>query len=487
MRKSAVFAITGYILLLFSVTFFIPIVTAIIYSEPASFIYKAYVLPMLITACLGGVLWYNSRDSAEELRERDAFVVVGLGWVVIAALGALPYLFGGVISHPLDAYFESMSGFTTTGATILDPATNFIETYGHSILIWRSVTAWLGGMGIIVFSVMILARFLDGGLHLFKAEVSGASVTRLRPKLHQTARILWGVYGLFTILSFIMLMGAGMPAFDSVCTSFSTLATGGFSVQAENIGAYNSLAIEIIVMVFMIIGGLSFVLHYKLLTGKLREVFKDPEMRFFILVILFSSIISGLALVWANTDDFGTSMRGGVFQAVSAGTTGGFSTTSSLADWPPIVHIILIMLMLFGATVGSTGGGLKAARLLILLKNTKRGIMKALHPRAVVPVKIGGRTISESVIEKVQMLFFAFILVFGIATIILCATGLSLLESSSAVAGALGNAGLGIFEPGSGYHTLDGLSKSVLIFCMWIGRLEIITGLIVLAPSTYRS
>lgn len=489
MRKGAIFAVTGYILLLFSSTFMIPISTALVYGEPGTLIVGAYALPMLISAGIGFALWFNSRDRVEDLRERDAFVVVGLGWVAIAAFGALPYILGGVIDNPLDAYFESMSGFTTTGATIMTvpPGMDYLDVYPHSIMMWRSVTAWLGGMGIIVFGVVILARFLEGGLHLFKAEVSGGAVTRLRPKLHQTARILWGVYGLFTILSFIMLMGAGMSPFDAVNTSFSTLATGGFSVHVDNIGFYDSLAIEIIVMAFMIVGALSFVLHYKLITGKLREVFRDPEMRFFMAVLAASAYISGMALFLADFGTGGESMRAGFFQTVSAGTTGGFFTQPQLGAWPPIVHIILILLMLFGATVGSTGGGLKAARFLILLKNTKRGIMRSIHPRAVVPLKIGGKTISEGVIEKVQMLFFAFIMVFGIATIILCANGHSVLESAAAVAGSLGNAGIGIFEPGSGYHTLDGISKTTLIFSMWIGRLEIITGLIVLAPSTYRS
>ncbi|MCK4756972.1 MAG: TrkH family potassium uptake protein, partial [Thermoplasmata archaeon] len=257
-------AIMGYIILLFSFTYFVPLITGLVYGEDGGWLAKTYVVPMLISMAMGGAMWYYTRKWDEDLREREAFVVVGIGWLVIGALGALPYLLGGSISNPIDAYFESISGFTTTGATILDPSQgDYIAIYPHSILMWRATTSWLGGMGIIVFSVVILARFLEGGLHLFKAEVAGASVTRLRPKLHQTARILWGVYGFFTLLSILLLMAAGLSPFDSVTMSFSTLSTGGFSVHSANIGFYDSPTVELVVMLFMIIGATNFVLHYR--------------------------------------------------------------------------------------------------------------------------------------------------------------------------------------------------------------------------------
>ena len=471
--------------MLFSMTFLIPIFTGIYYGEDGHVLYAAYVLPMLLSLCVGGVMWYHTRHSAEDLREREAFVVVGLGWVLIAALGALPYLFGDVLSSPLNAYFESMSGFTTTGASILDPSMgDFIDTYPHSILMWRAVTSWLGGMGIIVLSVVILARFMEGGMHLFKIEAAGSSVIRLRPKLHQTARILWGVYGLFTLLSIVLLMGVGLSPFDSICTSFSTLSTGGFSVHSENIGFYDSPAVEIVIMLFMIIGSTSFVLHYRMITGKFRDVFRDPELRFFFIWLALITIISISALALSGIGDAG---RQGIFQCVSAGTTSGFSTESDLASWPPLVHLLLVFLMLTGATLGSTSGGLKVSRILILLKNVRNGILKAIHPRAVLSVKMGGKTLPDKVVARVQILFLSYILVLCISMVIVCATGVGIVDSLSAVSSCLANAGLGIFGPEGGFHTLNPMAKSVLIFCMWIGRLEIFTGLIVLAPSTYRS
>ncbi len=488
MRKDGIIAVMGYIILLFSFAFFVPLITGAIYGESGIFLFKTYVLPMLLSVVLGTTMWYYTKDWGQDLREREAFVVVGIGWLVIAALGALPFLISGSITSPIDAYFESMSGFTTTGATILDPSNgDYIDIHSHSILMWRAVTTWLGGMGIIVFSVVILARFLEGGVHLFKAEVAGATVTRLKPKLHQTARILWGVYGLFTLLSIILLLIAGLSPFDSVATSFSTLSTGGFSVHSDNIGFYDSPGVELIVMMFMIIGSTNFILHYRVITGKYKEVIMDPELRAFLIWIGMLAFISIFALYLSGEFGFGESFRKGMFQIVSAGTTSGFSTADGIAQWPPIVYALIILAMLVGATLGSTSGGLKISRILILLENMKNGILKSIHPRAVLAVKFNNRVIPEKVVARVQLLFFSYLLVLVVAVVLICGTGVGIETSLSAVASCLANSGLGIFMPGEGFHNLNSFAKIVLTFCMWIGRLEILTGLIVLSPSTYRT
>jgi len=486
MRSKAVLATLGYIVIIFSFTFIVPLITGFIYNEDAGTLISSFIIPMLASICLGFVFWFNNRQYAEDLRERESFVVVGLGWILIAALGALPYLLSGAISSPIDAYFESMSGFTTTGATILDPTLgDYIDVYPHSILMWRAITTWLGGMGIIVLSVVILARFMNAGLSLFKAEVAGTSVTRLRPKLASTARLLWGVYGLFTILSIILMMGAGMPAFDSICTSFSTLSTGGFSVHSDNIGFYDNPAIEMMVMMFMIIGCTNFVLHYRFITGKFKAIIEDSEFKFFFIWLTTITLLAIAGLMFSGygmTDSF----RDGLFQAVSAGTTSGFSTANDLALWPPFVHLLLVLLMLVGATLGSTSGGLKISRIIILLKKVQNGIQKAIHPRSVVSVKVDGKTVPDKVVSKIQMLFLTYILTLGIGIILICATGVGIVDSLSATASCLANSGLGIFGPGDGFHTLNPIAKFVLIVCMWMGRLEIFTALIVLAPSTYK-
>lgn len=488
MRSKAVLATIGYIVFIFSFIFIVPIITGLIYNEDAGQLMVSFMIPMLASICLGLIMWFNNRQYADDLRERESFVVVGLGWLLIAALGALPYLLGGVLSNPIDAYFESMSGFTTTGATILDPSLgDYIDIYPHSILMWRALTTWLGGMGIIVLSVVILARFMNAGLSLFKAEVAGASVTRLRPKLHQTARILWGVYGLFTLLSIVLLMGAGMPVFDSVCTSFSTLSTGGFSVHSDNIGYYDSPAIEMIVMLFMIIGCTNFVLHYRMITGKFKAVIEDWEFKLFFVWLTVITLLIIAGLIISRQYDLTESFRAGLFQAVSAGTTSGFSTENDLALWPPFVHLLLAVLMLAGATLGSTSGGLKISRIVILMKKVQSGIQKAIHPRAVVSIKVDGKNVPDELVEKIQILFLSYIFTLGVAIVIICATGVGIIDSLSATASCLANSGLGIFGTGDGFHTLNPIAKFVLIICMWMGRLEIFTALIVLAPSTYKN
>lgn len=484
MRSKEILASLGYLILLFSFSFLVPVLGGLYYGEAPVYIYKAYLLPLIISAGLGVILWYNSRDSVDNLRERDAYVVVGIGWVVVAGLGALPYILSGTFTSPVDAFFESMSGFTTTGASVLDfSAGDYMDLYPHSILLWRALTTWLGGMGIIVLGIVILARFMHGGIFLFKAEVAGASVTRLKPKLYQTARILWAVYGLFTGICVVLFMAAGMPGFEALCTSFSTLSTGGFAVRSDSMAYYASPAIEAISIIFMLVGATNFVLHYRLITGRLREVAADQELRYFLLWIAGMSGIVALGLAFSEIPE---PVRAGIYQAVSAGTTSGFSTANDLALWPPLVHVLLIVLMLAGATLGSTSGGLKISRFLVLLKNLRNGMIKAIHPRAVLSVKLGGKAVPESVVARIQILFLTFIMVLAASVVLLCASGVSLIDSISASASCIANCGLGIFGPGTGFHTLNPFAKAVLTVVMWMGRLEIFTALMVLAPSTYR-
>ncbi len=484
MRFKEILASLGYLILLFSFSFLVPALGGLYYGEAPVYIYKAYLLPLIISAALGVILWYNSRDSVDNLRERDAYVVVGLGWIAVAALGALPYLFGGTLRSPLDAFFESMSGFTTTGASVLDFSTgDYIDIYPHSILLWRALTNWLGGMGIIVLGIVILARFMHGGIFLFKAEVAGASVTRLKPKLYQTARILWAVYGLFTGLCIALFMAAGMPGFDAVCTSFATLSSGGFTLHTDSLGYYANPGIEAVAVVFMFLGATNFVVHYMVLTGRFREASKDTEMRLFVLWLAGMSALVGAGLLLSGAEN---PLRTGLFHAVSAGTTTGFSTVTDMSGWPSLVHVLLLILMLAGATLGSTSGGLKISRFMVLAKNLRNGMAKAIHPRAVLSVKLGGKAVPESVVSRIQILFLTFTMVVVVSVLLLCASGISLVDSFSATASCIANCGLGIFSPGVGFNTLNPFAKAVLAVVMWMGRLEIFTALMVLAPSTYR-
>jgi trk system potassium uptake protein TrkH len=324
---------------------------------------------------------------------------------------------------------------------------------------------------------------MHGGLFLFKAEVAGASVTRLKPKLYQTARILWAVYGFFTLACILFFMAAGMPGFDAVCTSFSTLSSGGFTLHTDSIGFYASPAVEAVAVVFMFLGATNFVVHYWFLTGRFREASKDAEMRTFVIWLAGMSAIVIGSLMLSGMD---SPVRNGLFGAVSAATTTGFSTVSDMSVWPPLIHALLLFLMLTGATLGSTSGGLKTARFLVLIKNLRNGMIKAIHPRAVLSVKMGGKAIPDSVVSRIQILFLTFTMVLAVSVLLLCATGISLVDSFSASASCIANCGLSIFSPGVGFHTFSPFAKAVLTVVMWMGRLEIFTALMVLAPSTYR-
>ncbi|MBA3045680.1 MAG: TrkH family potassium uptake protein [Candidatus Thermoplasmatota archaeon] len=487
MRYREVGATLGYLLMIFSASFILPMIVGAYYNEGALYIYKAYVIPFLICASTGCIMWYHSRNRVRNLKEGDAYVVVGLGWLIIAFFGALPYITGGTITNPIDAYFESMSGFTTTGASVIDPAIgNYLDVYPHSILFWRALTNWLGGLGIIVLGAVILARFMHGGVYLFKAEMASTSVTRLRPKLYQTARILWGVYGLLTALCIIFYMGAGMSLYHAVCIAMPTLASGGFSLHGDSIGFYASPAVEIVAIVFMFLSGVNFVLHYRFITGRFKDALNDPELKFFFVWVIFMTSLVILGLALSGTMGVSGILRDGAFQAVSCATNTGFTTQNGLALWPPFVHLILIFLMLTGGMVGSTCGGLKMSRVMILLKNLRNGMIKAIHPRAVLSVKIGGKAVPETVVARIQILLLIFIMLFGISVLLLCASGIGIVDSISAVASCMTNTGVGIFNPEYGFHLMNPFARIVLTVCMWMGRLEIFTALIVLAPSTYK-
>ncbi len=349
MKVRKIISTLGYLLMLFSATFVLPMIVSAIYDEGPLFVYKAYVLPMMISALAGCIMWFNSRNSFEELKEREAYVVVGLGWLLITLSGALPYMTSGTIPNPIDAYFESMSGFTTTGASVIDPGIgDYLSAYPHSIMFWRALTNWFGGLGIIVLGIVILAKLMNGGSYLYKAEVGGASITRLKPKLYETARLLWGVYIFLTILCILLFMGSGLSLFHAICTAFATMATGGFALHGDSIAFYASPAVELVAMAFMLISGINFVLNYRFITGRFKEAVDDPELQFYLLWVTFmtSLIILGLALT--RTMGVSEMLRNGAFHAISAATNTGFTIENELGLWPPFVHIMLILLMLTG-------------------------------------------------------------------------------------------------------------------------------------------
>jgi trk system potassium uptake protein TrkH len=411
-------------------------------------------------------------------------VIVSLGWVTASVFGCLPYLLSGAIPSFTDAFFETMSGFTTTGATILRD----IERFPDGLLYWRSLTQWIGGLGIILLSVAILPLLGVGGMQLFKAEVPGVSVEKITPRISQTARILWLVYVLLTLLETALLLWAGLPLFDAVCHSFTTVSTGGFSIKNASIAHYASPNVDIIVIVFMFLAGISFTLHYRALRGEYKAYGRDGEFKFYALLILVVTLLVFIGIPTLSSGDLGWRIRAALFQVVSIVTTTGY-VTADYELWFPAVQLILLVMMLSGACAGSTAGGMKLVRVIVLLKNGLNQMKALLHPKAVIPVRHNGRAVGQEIIGDVLAFLVLYVALFAVATIVMSATGLDMVSAAGSVAATIGNIGPGLGSVGAidNYAHIPLFGKWVLTFCMLTGRLELFTVLVLLTPSFWRS
>ena len=418
-----------------------------------------------------------------EIGPREGFAIVTAGWILFSAFGALPFYFTGALPSYTDAYFEAMSGFTTTGATVLHD----IEGQPLSLLFWRSFIQWLGGMGIIVLSLAILPMLGVGGMQMYKAEVPGPVPDRLVPRIGQTARLLWGIYTLLSVLEVVLLTLFGMPFIDAVLHSFTTMATGGFSPKAASIGAYNSAAIDTVLIFFMFLAGANFTLHFQALRGNFR-VYRYPEFCFYGVTTLVA--IFGMTLVlWGQVyPDLSSALRYGAFQVVSIGTTTGFGT-ADYATWPFFAQFLLLCLMFLGGCAGSTGGAIKHIRGLLLFKVAYDHLYKLIHPKAVRHVKVGGKAISREILEGVQVFLLLYLLTFAIATASLTLLDMDLVTAIGAVAATLGNVGpgLGMVGPMESYAAVPSVGKWILSACMVLGRLELFTVFVLFTPDLWRS
>ena len=472
--------ILGALLLFLGGTLFIPLPFSLYYQDGA---WSAFVYSALICFAVGGVLFRFCRSSYD-LSVREGFAVVTFGWTVFALFGALPFLFAGAIVSPLDAVFETMSGFTTTGSTILTD----IEILPESLLFWRALTHWLGGMGIIVLSLAILPMLGVGGMQLFKAEVPGPTADRLKPRIQDTAKMLWGVYFLLTVVETILLMFGGMTFFDALCHSFATLATGGFSTKNASLAAYGSSYIDGVVTLFMILAGVNFALHFQVLRGRAGDFFKSEELQVYLGLIFFSTV----AIMFFNWSDevylnFGENFRYTIFQVSSIMTTTGFGT-ADFELWPVVAQYILVLLMFVGGCAGSTGGGMKVARILLLYKHAQMQLFRLIHPRAIRLVKLGNRPVDKEVLQAILGFFALFISVFVAGSLLVAASGMDLVSSGAAVVACLSNIGpgLGSVGPTDNFAHVPQLGKMVLVVCMLMGRLELFTVLVLFFPSFWR-
>jgi len=443
-------------------------------------------LAAVVTIAVGaGTFRFTRADG--DIRSREGFAIVTFAWTGAAFFGALPYLFTGVVGDLIPAFFESMSGFTTTGATIFTE----IEDLPHGILFWRSFTHWLGGMGIIVLAIAVLPYLGVGGMQLFKAEVPGPTPERLRPRIAQTAKLLWYVYLGLTVVETVLLMAGGMDLFDAVTHTFATLATGGFSTRNASIAAFESPYIHYVIIAFMYLAGVNFALHFRAVTGHL-DYFKDHEWRFFTILLLGSAVLLlvlnlGGGSYPVTPSGVEAAFRDGLFQSVAIGTTTGF-VTADYELWVPAAQMVIFVLFFTGGMAGSTGGSMKSVRVLLLLKQTAMEIRKHLHPRAVLLARVGRRPVKEEVLANVLGFILLYGLLFVAGAMALSLLGIDFLTSLGASAATVGNIGpgLGGVGPTDNYGWMSQPAMGVMSFLMLVGRLEIYTVLLLFHPETWK-
>ena len=484
MNFKLVFHIVGTFLKFFGLLLFIPAICSLIYRDGDLYI---FITTAFVTVISGLLLEMLCRESIEvkELNRKEAFFIALSCWVVASVFGAIPYFLMPIFSSPIDALFESISGYTTTGATVLTD----IESLPHGILFYRSFTQWLGGMGIIVLGIAILPKLSVGGVQLMGTESPGPIMEKITPKIAETAKKLWFVYIALSLLLIVLLLLSDMPIFDSIVTSFSTLSTGGFSIKNSSIEGYNSSLIEAIITLFMFLGGINFLMHYYVFTGKFSKIVKNSELKFYALLAVFFVLVVSVDLWSSHYPNYFEALRHSSFQVISILTTTGFNSVD-FDVWTEFSIFLLFALMFIGACSGSTSGSVKVLRILILIKNIfVREINKLVKPNAVLLVKVNNRTVPEAVIASVTSFFLLYIMVFVISVLVILAVeDISLMGALSACAASIGNVGPGFEEVGAthNYNFLSGFSKLWLCLLMLLGRLELFTVFVIFTPMFWR-
>ena len=467
----------------------IPTVISWSFSEPDL---SGHLQSMIICIVVGIPFWLITRRS-RALNSKDGFAIVSFAWLIVAFAGSLPFYLSGTIPNFTDAWFEAMPGVTTTGATIIgNPTTlpnlpNGIESMPHGILFWRSFLQWIGGMGIIVFTIAILPLLGVGGVQLFKAEVPGPVADKIRPRVKETAKILWMVYVGFTFLQFLLLGFAGMPWFDSICHAFTTMPTGGFSTQNASIASYDNPLIHYIIIFFMFIAGVNFTLHFRAITGNFKSYFKDYEFKVYFFILFFATTFIFFNISYSESDLSHNTFQISLFQSLALMTGTGYAN-ANYELWPFFSQLLLFFMMFFGAMGGSTSGGMKIARVILLIKYAASETRRMLHSRAIIPIRIGDRTISDDVIRNTLGFFLIYLSFFMITALVLTALNFDFLSSLSAAASAIGNVGpaFGAFGPTDNYALLHPIGKWMMTFCMLLGRLEIFTIMVLFSRTFWR-
>lgn len=482
MHSKIILKVLGLLLMVYSVSLVPPIIVAAIYQDGGLFAFSAVLLGVLLT---GLAIWYPVRRHSRELKIRDGFIIVVMFWTVLGLAGALPFFLANAVPLSLtDSIFESFSGLTTTGATVI----HGLDQLPHAILWYRQQLQWMGGMGIIVLAVAILPMLGIGGMQLYRAETPGpVKDSKIAPRISETAKALWYIYLGLTISCAVSYWLAGMSWFDAFGHSFSTVAIGGFSTHDASIGHFNNLNIEIVAMIFMVLSGVNFALHFSAfrnLSG--YAYFYDPEFKAYISLLLGVAIIVTTYLYFQNVyPNWQDALRYGVFQSISIATTTGYAN-ADFSIWPGFLPVLLILMSFIGGSAGSTAGGMKVIRFVLLFKQGMREITGLLHPNAIMPVKLSGKSIPEKVMTAVWGFLSVYVFTFAVLLLVIMALGVDQVTAFSALAAMMNNLGPGLGEVASNYQSLSDPVKWVLTFAMLLGRLEIFTLLVLFTAAFWR-
>jgi len=449
--------------------------------------YHETILPIILSALITSVFgvtlaFFGNKNNNRNIGKREGYMIVTLTWVIISVFGALPFILSGTIPSFTSAFFETMSGFTTTGSSILTD----IESVPKNILYWRAMTHWIGGMGIIVLTVAVLPFLGIGGMQLLIAEMPGIAPDKLTPRITATAKRFWGIYVILTIAEVLLLWAGEMNFFDSVCHAFATMATGGFSTKNDSIAGFLPYS-QYIIIIFMILAGTNFTLHYFTFHGQFKKVFKNEEFKVYLTIIIVITILLTFGLIAWQNYNLEQAFRDSLFTVVSILTTTGFVTADYIL-WPVYLWILVAALMFIGGSAGSTGGGIKIVRHLLLLRNSWTELKRTIHPSAIIPVKYGKKSISQQVIFNVMAFFLIYILIFSFGVIAMALLGLDFETSVGASIASLGNIGPGIggVGPVENYAIIPPIGKWILSFLMLLGRLELFTVLIIFSPAFWK-
>jgi len=479
MRFRHVLTLLGALFLVLGALLIIPLIISILNKDTLLF---AFIVPIISAGVVGLVLDYNKPEKIV-IEKREAVAIVVFGWLFVSLLGALPFYLSGYFHSFLDAFFESVSGFTTTGASVL----NDIEVLPTSLLVWRSMTHWIGGMGIIILALVILPAINVGARNLYNFESSSIAQEQITPKIKDTARLLWIVYLTLTVAETLLLLLCGLSFYDAALTAMATIPTGGFSPRNASIAHYASPSVEAIVIVFMILAGINFSLYLVVFkTNKSIRQFGDV-LKFYLLIMLAGTVIVVVDLRLHSYDTLMESIRYGAFQVVSINTTTGF-VTADYARWLPLSQIVLLILMFIGACPGSTTGAIKNSRIIILIKSIYRELIQLIHPRAVTPIRLNNRVIDDKTIKTVLVFICMYLVFFFIASLLMTFSGTDLNTSIFSVATTLGGVGpgLGITGPMNSFSSLSAFNKIVLIACMLLGRLEFYSVFLIFIPKFWK-